>query len=176
MNALKTYSDCYNSSYIGIINRDSYRKYIDSEETFLEKKYDNLLKKFLFKKENVYCGTYYIDKYINSFLTYTDINKQILGVDNLPCTLKIDTVKGDDLVLKFKNSFIIAYKREGEGYIYDNDELGIYLYGEDLQELKDDFEENIIVAWELYVDCDESELNPGAIKLRNKLKKLIEKV
>lgn len=91
-------------------------------------------------------------------------------------TLKIEIVEGDGLVLKFKNPFIIAYTKEEEGFSYDNDDLGIYLYGKNLKELKEDFEENIIVAWELYVDCNESELNSGAIKLRNKLKELIEAV
>ena len=107
---------------------------------------------------------------------HTDINKKILGVDNLAHTLKIEIVKGDGLVLKFKNPFIITYTKEEDGFIYDNDELGIYLYGKNLNELKEDFDENVIVAWKLYVDCDESELNSGAIKLRNKLKELIEEV
>lgn len=88
----------------------------------------------------------------------------------------LNKVSCDNLCLEFNNPFLIEYKHENIGYTYDNKELDIYLYGESLEELKMDFEENIIVAWKLYVECNESELNPGAIKLRNKLKQLVKTV
>ena len=165
MEVLRTYSSCGNYGYI---NQNSYRTDSDCSKVNLEK--------FFLNSRYSWRIVYNTNKNINPYLRHTDINKKILGVDNLAHTLKIEIVEGDGLVLKFKNPFIIAYTKEEEGFSYDNDDLGIYLYGKNLKELKEDFEENIIVAWELYVDCNESELNSGAIKLRNKLKELIEAV
>ena len=61
-------------------------------------------------------------------------------------------------------------------FIYDNKELECYIAGESIKELKESFYEDIVVSWKLYVECDISELDSGAIELRNNLERLLVRV
>lgn len=91
-------------------------------------------------------------------------------------SIKITSVCYNELKLEFYEPFALEYIKEDNGYIYDNDDLEMYLYGETVKELKESFYEDLVVSWKLYVKCEEEELTDGAKELRKKLLNLIKEI
>lgn len=102
--------------------------------------------------------------------------ESLLGVWSSLNNIKIDNICYGDLSLKFYEPFVLNYVKEDDGYIYDNNKLEMYLYGESLEDLKEAFYEDLVVSWKLYVQCDEEELTEGAKNLRKTLLKLVEEI
>lgn len=82
----------------------------------------------------------------------------------------------EDRVLEFFTPYCLKYQMEDGRYVYHSESLDIYSYGETIEELKSSFMEDIIVAWKLYVDCQEDELSNDAKLIRRELTKLLKKV
>jgi|LSQX01.2.fsa_nt_gb hypothetical protein len=81
----------------------------------------------------------------------------------------ISSVEYDDIKLTLYKPLFIQYYKNDYGYYCDYEYLDIHSYGETLAELKKSFEEDLVVAWKLYVECDESILSPDAKELRKKI-------
>lgn len=100
----------------------------------------------------------------------------LLGVWSSLNSIKINNIRYGDLSLRFYEPFVLNYVKEDDGYIYDNSELEMYLYGKSIEDLKEAFYEDLVVSWKLYVQCDEEELTEGAKELRKTLLKLLEEI
>lgn len=131
--------------------------------------------------------------YKTQFLKYTSINNskftdiQNLTFDALKHNLSIYLTTGDDKVLSltvdnilygekrlvFNNAYVIPYYVKDGYYYADDEKLSMYSCGETFDEMQDEIFENFIVAWELYVECDERELSYDAVELRNELIRMI---
>lgn len=88
----------------------------------------------------------------------------------------IHKIHFDSYILKFNEPFTLKYILKDGIFVYDNKELECYIAGESIKELEESFYEDIVVSWKLYVECDISELDSGAIELRNTLKKLLTRI
>lgn len=90
--------------------------------------------------------------------------------------IRFDTLVGDGLKLKFINPFTLTFNQKDDCYIANFEDIGYYGYGESLKELEEDFVEQMLVDWQMYVICSEEELSLDALELRYKLKKLLMEV
>lgn len=91
-------------------------------------------------------------------------------------TIIIHKIHFASYTLEFNEPFTLKYILKDGIFIYDNKELECYIAGESIKELKESFYEDIVVSWKLYVECDISELDSGAIELRNNLERLLVRV
>lgn len=89
---------------------------------------------------------------------------------------EITKIESNELILKFYSPINVKYYLDENGYYCDYDELDIHSYGSNLQELIESFKEDVIMAWKLYVDCDEKILSSSALRLRNTILKLLKRI
>ena len=73
--------------------------------------------------------------------------------------IRFDTLVGDGLKLKFINPFTLTFNQKDDCYIANFEDIGYYGYGESLKELEEDFVEQMLVDWQMYVICSEEELS-----------------
>lgn len=83
--------------------------------------------------------------------------------------LELKEFKNEEFNLKLNNTLFLNYYEDEYGFYCDYEELDIHSYGATLDELKDSFNEDFIIAWELYVECAEEQLTQDAKELRKKL-------
>lgn len=86
----------------------------------------------------------------------------------------ITYVEYDGIKLRFKTPFSFVYQFEDGAFFYQIAELSIFGYGEDLIDMLNDFYENIVIDWKIYVKNDKERLNKKALILRKKLLELLE--
>jgi len=86
--------------------------------------------------------------------------------------LELKEFKSEEFNLKLNNTLFLNYYEDKYGFYCDYEELDIHSYGATLDELKDSFNEDFIIAWELYVECAEEQLTQDAKELRKKLLRL----
>lgn len=82
------------------------------------------------------------------------------------------TSYGNRVKLNLSN-YVFEAKRENTYWIADDAYLDIHCVGDNIEEISDDFKENLIVAYKLYVSCDENELDSHALQLRRKVKEIV---
>lgn len=115
--------------------------------------------------------------YISHLKSYT-LNKEkydMIGEQFLEKTMKnITNVEYDNLKLKFKIPFSFTYIFEDGAYFYQIPELSLFGYGNDLTDMLNDFYENVVIDWKIYVKNDVDKLNKNALILRKKLLDLLE--
>lgn len=115
--------------------------------------------------------------YISYLKSYTLNEEKIdtIGEKFLEKIMKnITDVEYDNLKLKFKTPFSFPYVFEDDAYFYQIPELSLFGYGNDLTDMLNDFYENIVIDWKIYVKNDESKLNKNALALRKRLLELLE--
>ena len=86
----------------------------------------------------------------------------------------ITDVEYDNLKFKFKTPFRLFYVFKDNVYFYKIPELSLFGYGNDFIDMLNDFYENIIMNWKIYVKNDENKLNKKALELRKKFLELLE--
>jgi hypothetical protein len=98
----------------------------------------------------------------------------VLGEDSH--MIIIDRIKGPEFTLEFVEPLAFNYKIEDGAYYFDYEAFAIYSYGETLDELKECFKEDVIAAWEMFVECNVDELTQDALEVRKNLLSFIRKV
>lgn len=88
-----------------------------------------------------------------------------------PCVLKSPEGK---LVRLQKH--ITGKKSEKTYFYFNNEELDIHSCSETEEGLLEEVKENLMIAYDLYVDCDEDELSNSGKALRRKLQEYFEEV
>lgn len=102
-------------------------------------------------------------------------NTSIAGERYLENEMKgIVNVESGDLKLKFKVPYNFLYTSEDGVFFYQIPELSLFGYGNDLSDMLNDFYENVVIDWKLYVKNDIEKLSEQAISLREKLLELLE--
>ena len=84
-------------------------------------------------------------------------------------TIRLNEFEYGGKHFKFKKQQKGEYRREGAYYFFSLEKFNIYCCAPSIRELFDEIYENVYVLWEVYVDCDESELSDSALKLRELL-------
>ena len=90
-----------------------------------------------------------------------------------PLEIAIHRVPFDEnrILIRREGIVLRANKTEcGEYFIAEFEDLEMSLWGESMEELKDAFEAVLAMTWEMYVMGDPSEMDQGALKLRNHLR------
>lgn len=102
-------------------------------------------------------------------------NTSVAGERYLENEMKgIVNVESGDLKLKFKVPYNFLYTSEDGVFFYQIPELSLFGYGNDLSDMLNDFYENVVIDWKLYVKNDIEKLSEQAISLREKLLELLE--
>lgn len=102
-------------------------------------------------------------------------NTSVAGERYLENEMKgIVNVESGDLKLKFKVPYNFLYTSEEGVFFYQIPELSLFGYGNDLSDMLNDFYENVVIDWKLYVKNDIEKLSEQAISLREKLLELLE--
>lgn len=79
----------------------------------------------------------------------------------------------DDLHLVFKNKFKIYIYFENGYYFSDIDDFDIHAYGETVNELLNNINENFNFIWNNIVKIDDENLNPVAIEFKKRVLDLL---
>lgn len=79
---------------------------------------------------------------------------------------EVKEIRTDKNVYVFdKVQTLLVTRKEGH-WVLNVEKYDIYCCGDSVDEVLQEYAENIIVAWKLYVECPESELTEDAKKLR----------
>lgn len=78
-------------------------------------------------------------------------------------------VNEDGQNIKLKKPFIVNYRKQGDHYLAEKEDINLYCWGKNVKELQDDINENLYALFKNYVECDTDELTDDAINLRKKL-------
>ena len=88
-----------------------------------------------------------------------------------------DIIKCSDSVwLKPKKTLIFVYEESSNVFTSEDDELDIFALGETEEDLKRDIIDQIISAWQCYVEEDDLKLVPKAQELKYRYKEIFEKL
>ena len=89
-----------------------------------------------------------------------------------------DIIKyNDDTWLKPKKTLIFVYEEVNDGFISEEDnELNVFAFGVTEDELKIEIIDQIISAWQCYVEEDDSKLVPKAQELKRRYKEIFDKL
>ncbi|NLD26722.1 MAG: hypothetical protein GX661_05105 [Acholeplasmataceae bacterium] len=89
---------------------------------------------------------------------------------------EIEMIKYNEYILKFNSPISLKCFADGQGFYCDYDELDIHCYGKSSQELLENFSEDIVIAWKIYIECDQKVLSAGALAMREHLLKLLKRL
>lgn len=90
-------------------------------------------------------------------------------VDNQLDCLIFNDIEYDGETINLSKAFTINYKYKNKIFVAENEALGIYCWGKNLNELQNDIQENLNVIFEMYVNCDPDELSVDVQVLRKRL-------
>lgn len=88
-----------------------------------------------------------------------------------------DIIKySDDTWLKPKKTLIFVYEEVNDGFISEDNELNVFAFGVTEDELKIEIIDQIISAWQCYVEEDDLKLVPKAQELKYRYKEIFDKL
>lgn len=90
--------------------------------------------------------------------------------------IQIKHLEIDGLRLKFINPFFLNYIYDGKYYQYEYSNLNYFGIAETIEDMIEQFKEDIYSDWMVYVENDSVQLSKRAEILKNKLLLLLEKI
>lgn len=90
--------------------------------------------------------------------------------------ISVEEIRLREYSYRFKKQINLIIKRVDNYWSLDVEKYDIHCIAQSIDEILQEFLENIDVAWKMYVECDELELTDDAKNLRNILIRDMEKV
>lgn len=113
---------------------------------------------------------------IKNILNYACISKKgsiiSIGEDMNTKEFVIDSVEKNGIKLVFNQPLCINYRFE-DGIYFASGLLDIEDYGESLEEMVENYKDNIITCWRIYVEKEDGKLTRKARHFGKELKKLM---
>ena len=116
-------------------------------------------------------NTYFIDEYTTS---NNSVQEGSMTMNSE--SIKIDYLEVDGLRLRFIKPLFLNYTYDGKYYQYEDRNLNYFGIAETLDEMVEQFKEDIYSDWMVYVEDDSVQLSKRAKILKNKLLLLLERM
>lgn len=87
-----------------------------------------------------------------------------------------EIMKYNDTWLKPKKTLIFVYEEVNDGFISEDNELNVFAFGVSEEDLKQEIIDQIISAWQCYVEEDDLKLIPKAQELKYRYKEIFKKL
>ena len=111
------------------------------------------------------------------FTTISNLYSMLEGEKKYIVFAPNDVIKCSDSVwLKPKKTLIFVYEEVNDGFTSEDDELDIFAFGKTEEDLKRDIIDQIISAWQCYVEEDDLKLVPKAQELKYRYKEIFDKL
>lgn len=112
---------------------------------------------------------------VNKPARFSSIHKSNVRNDDYKL-ISVKEIRLREYSYRFKKQINLIIKRVDNYWSLDVEKYDIHCIAQSIDEVLQEFLENIDVAWKMYVECDELELTDDAKHLRNILIRDMEKV